>query len=84
MFELSVTKLVLIALVVLVLFGRGKVADFMGEFGKGIKSFKQGINDEQHPPVVPPPPSQLTAQSPAANAPVVPAPEPVIEHQGQR
>lgn len=37
--------LVLIAIVVLVLFGRGKVAGLMGEFGKGITSFKRGLND---------------------------------------
>jgi sec-independent protein translocase protein TatA len=84
MFELSVWKLVLVALVVLVLFGRGKVADFMGEFGKGIKSFKQGMNDESDRPA-PPPPAQLTAQPPAANAPAQPLPaaEPVPEQQGQ-
>jgi sec-independent protein translocase protein TatA len=37
--------LVLIAIVVLVLFGRGKVAGLMGEFGKGITSFKRGLNE---------------------------------------
>jgi sec-independent protein translocase protein TatA len=39
------TGLLLIALVVLILFGRGKVASLMGEFGKGITSFKRGLND---------------------------------------
>jgi len=33
----------LIAVVVLVLFGRGKVSSLMGEVGKGITSFKKGI-----------------------------------------
>jgi sec-independent protein translocase protein TatA len=37
--------LLLIAIVVLVLFGRGKVAGLMGEVGKGITSFKRGLND---------------------------------------
>ena len=37
--------LLLIAIVVLVLFGRGKVAALMGEVGKGITSFKRGLND---------------------------------------
>jgi sec-independent protein translocase protein TatA len=36
---------VLIAIVVLVLFGRGKVAGLMGEFGKGITSFKRGLSE---------------------------------------
>jgi sec-independent protein translocase protein TatA len=37
--------LLLIAIVVLVLFGRGKIASLMGEVGKGITSFKRGIKD---------------------------------------
>ena len=37
--------LILIAIVVLVLFGRGKVAGLMGEVGKGITSFKKGLNE---------------------------------------
>lgn len=35
----------LIAVVVLVLFGRGKISSLMGEVGKGITSFKQGVKE---------------------------------------
>lgn len=35
----------LIAVVVLVLFGRGKVSSLMGEVGKGISSFKKGVEE---------------------------------------
>jgi len=35
--------LLLIAVVVLVLFGRGKISSLMGEVGKGITSFKKGV-----------------------------------------
>ena len=35
----------LIAVVVLVLFGRGKVSSLMGEVGKGITAFKKGVNN---------------------------------------
>lgn len=36
----------LLALVALVLFGgRGKVSDLMGDFGRGINSFKKGLAD---------------------------------------
>lgn len=38
-------QLLLIAVVVLVLFGRGKVSSLMGEVGKGITAFKKGINE---------------------------------------
>ncbi len=39
--------LILIAVVVLVLFGRGKVSSLMGEVGKGITAFKKGVNDSE-------------------------------------
>lgn len=41
----SPMALLLIAIVVLVLFGRGKVSALMGEVGKGITAFKKGVND---------------------------------------
>ena len=41
----SPMALLVIAMVVLVLFGRGKVSSLMGEFGKGITAFKKGLND---------------------------------------
>lgn len=37
--------LLLVAVVVLVLFGRGKIAGLMGEVGKGITAFKRGVKD---------------------------------------
>lgn len=37
--------LLLIAIVVLVLFGRGKVSSLMGEVGKGITAFKKGVKE---------------------------------------
>ena len=37
--------LLIIAVVLLVLFGRGKISSLMGEVGKGITSFKKGINE---------------------------------------
>lgn len=42
---LSVGHLLVVAVVALVLFGRGKVSSLMGEVGKGITAFKKGIND---------------------------------------
>ena len=39
--------------VALVLFGgRGKVSDLMGDFGKGIKSFKKGLSEKDDPKVI--------------------------------
>tara|TARA_B100001248_G_C27222045_1_gene380778 strand:+ start:573 stop:761 length:189 start_codon:yes stop_codon:yes gene_type:complete len=36
---------IVVALVVL-LFGRGKISELMGDVAKGIKSFKKGMSDE--------------------------------------
>ncbi|MEM6857313.1 MAG: twin-arginine translocase TatA/TatE family subunit [Pseudomonadota bacterium] len=39
-------QLLLIALVILVLFGRGRISEMMGDFGKGISSFKKGMAED--------------------------------------
>lgn len=43
--NIGIPGLILIAVVVLVLFGRGKVSSLMGEVGKGITAFKKGVSD---------------------------------------
>ena len=43
--NIGLPGILLIAVVVLVLFGRGKISAMMGEVGKGITSFKKGINE---------------------------------------
>lgn len=43
--NIGLPGIILIAVVVLVLFGRGKISSLMGEVGKGITSFKKGLND---------------------------------------
>jgi len=73
---LSLPHLVILALVVLVLFGRGRISEMMGDFGKGIKSFKEGMTDETtSAPAAPPsqitPPVQASAQ-PTVNGEPVP------------
>jgi sec-independent protein translocase protein TatA len=45
--NIGLPGILLIAVVVLVLFGRGKISSLMGEVGKGITSFKKGISDGQ-------------------------------------
>ena len=72
---LSLPHLIVLALVVLVLFGRGRISEMMGDFGKGIKSFKQGMHEEDNKPV--PPPAQIQSQVPPAQ----PAPPPTTTDQ---
>ena len=59
---LSLPHLIVLALVVLLLFGRGKISELMGDFGKGVKSFKQGIADETTDRPVTPPANQISGQ----------------------
>ena len=40
-------QLLIVAALVLILFGRGRISEMMGDVGKGIRSFKKGISDEE-------------------------------------
>lgn len=71
---LSLPHLIILALVVLILFGRGRISEMMGDFGKGIKSFKQGMTEETDRPVTAPP-AQLQ-QQPVPPPSAAPAPAP--------
>jgi len=44
--SLSIWHWLIVLVVVLLLFGRGKIPELMGDFAKGIKSFKKGMQDE--------------------------------------
>ena len=44
-------QILIIALVILVLFGRGRISEMMGDFGKGVKSFRQGMGEEESKPL---------------------------------
>jgi sec-independent protein translocase protein TatA len=43
----SIWHWVIVLLIVLILFGRGRIAEMMGDFGKGISSFKKGLNETE-------------------------------------
>ena len=45
--QIGIWQILILALVVLVLFGRGRISEMMGDFGKGINSFKKGLNEEE-------------------------------------
>jgi sec-independent protein translocase protein TatA len=66
---LSLPHLIILALVVLVLFGRGRISEMMGDFGKGIKSFKEGMTEETTVQPSPPPASQIAQTPPVAPSP---------------
>ena len=43
----SIWHWMVVLLVVLLLFGGGKVSSLMGDFAKGIKSFKKGMSEDE-------------------------------------
>lgn len=45
--SLGVWQILILAIVILVLFGRGRISEMMGDFGKGISSFKKGMNEAE-------------------------------------
>lgn len=57
---------VIVLAIVLILFGRGRVAEIMGDFGKGIKSFKQGINDDDTAKPADAPAARIEGPAPAS------------------
>ena len=39
-------QIAIVVVLVVLLFGRGKISELMGDVAKGIKSFKKGMSDE--------------------------------------
>jgi sec-independent protein translocase protein TatA len=76
----SVWHWLIVGIVILLLFGKGRFSDMMGDVAKGLKSFKKGISEDEEPAqgqrriseerVIEQPP----APTPAAPAPAAEAP----------
>ena len=43
--QIGIWQIVIVAVVVVLLFGRGKISDLMGDVAKGINSFKKGLKE---------------------------------------
>ena len=43
----SIWHWIIVLIIVLLLFGKGKIPSLMADMAKGIKSFKRGMNDEE-------------------------------------
>lgn len=61
--SMSIWHWIVVGIIVLLLFGRGKVSELMGDVAKGIKAFKKGMaEDETTPTASTEPTKQLDAQ----------------------
>ncbi len=67
----SIWHWIIVGAVVLLLFGgKGKISELMGDFAKGIKSFKKGLSEEDEKAATPAEPAKTLDHAPA------PAPAP--------
>lgn len=74
---LSIWHWLVVGIVVMLLFGKGRFSDMMGDVAKGLKSFKKGLSDDEEAAAAKPV-SRIEGQA----APEKPA-EPVVEEHKQ-
>jgi len=68
---LSIWHWLIVGIIVLLLFGKGRFSDMMGDVAKGLKSFKKGMSEDDEDLVKPAPPR---IETPRPVEPVHPAP----------
>lgn len=67
--SMSIWHWVIVGLVIILLFGRGRISEMMGDLAKGIKSFKKGLaEDDVTPAPGAPPPAQVSHTPPQQTA----------------
>jgi sec-independent protein translocase protein TatA len=49
--SVGIWQILLVVLLVVLLFGRGKISSLMGDMAQGIKAFKKGMAEEEAPKV---------------------------------
>ena len=59
----SIWHWLVVGIIILLLFGKGRFSEMMGDVAKGLKSFKKGISEEDTPPASAPP-RQIAAERP--------------------
>lgn len=65
----SIWHLLILGIVVMLLFGKGRISDIMGDTAKGIKAFKKGISEEENAPIEPRQVTQAAAATDTAGSP---------------
>ena len=49
MFHLGTTELIIILVIVVVLFGAGRIGKIAGELGQGVRDFQKGLKGDEEP-----------------------------------
>ncbi|MDZ7894926.1 MAG: twin-arginine translocase TatA/TatE family subunit [Sphingobium sp.] len=66
----SLMHWVIVLLVIMLLFGGGRISGMMGDVAKGIKSFKKGLEDDDDEPKMTKPATKIEAQPTVTPTPV--------------
>ena len=45
-------QILIVLMIIVVLFGRGRISEMMGDFGRGFKSFKKNMTDDDPAPAL--------------------------------
>ena len=62
--SMSIWHWIVVIAVVLLLFGRGKISDLMGDVAQGIKAFKKGMSEDDKTPDKPADPIKTNENAP--------------------
>ena len=71
--SMSIWHWIVVIAVVLLLFGRGKISDLMGDVAQGIKAFKKGMSEDESAKAQPADPKTISQPDPAK-------PDPLKQH----
>jgi sec-independent protein translocase protein TatA len=55
-------QIIIVLVLVVLLFGRGKISELMGDVAKGIKSFRSGLSDDEQAAAEQADPKTINAQ----------------------
>ncbi|MEN3950084.1 twin-arginine translocase TatA/TatE family subunit [Iodidimonas sp. SYSU 1G8] len=66
-------KALLVILLLVLVFGKGKISDLMGDMAKGIRSFRKGLAEDDEDEAVAEKPAALQPPAPVATAMAEPA-----------
>jgi len=74
--SLSIWHWIVVIVVILLLFGRNKISDLMGDVAQGIKAFKKGMSEDDTAKPQTPPADGKTIEHQSVQTPAQPQPNP--------
>jgi sec-independent protein translocase protein TatA len=79
----SIWHWLVVGIIILLLFGKGRFSEMMGDVAKGLKSFKKGISEEDNPPPAAAP-KRIADERTVDSAPVAPTATPAAPPPEER